>query len=154
MSETENAILSGLTRPRKASYGDRLERLVAVSFVGVLTGVTASMAMYVFRIQDLAPGWATETLMASLVFAAGLLIKLLVGEIRASVTALAISIVLGTACTFIFEVAPFYLLGIGTAGGYALYVPLRDVITFLLMFQIPLQFSGYLSAVIYDGFRA
>lgn len=154
MSGTENAILSGLTRPRKASYGDRLERLVAVSFVGLLTGLTAAMGMYVFRIQELAPGWATETLMASLVFVAGLLIKLLVGEMRASVTALGISVAVGTACMFAFEIAPYYFLGIGTASGYVLYVPLRDVITFLLMFQIPLQFSGYLTAVVYDGFRA
>lgn len=154
MSGTENAILSGLTRPRKASYGDRLERLVAVSFVGVLTGLTAAMAMYVFRIQDFAPGWGTETLMASLVFVAGLLVKLLVGEMRASVTAMGVSVAVGTVCMFTFEIAPFYVLGIGTAGGYALYIPLRDVITFLLMFQIPLQFSGYLTAVVYDGFRA
>ncbi|MFB6176491.1 MAG: hypothetical protein ABEI99_04995 [Halobaculum sp.] len=154
MSGTENAILSGLTRPRKASYGGRLERLVAVSFVGASTGIAAAMAMYVFRVQEFAPGWATETLMATMVFAGGLLVKLLVGEMRASVTAMGVSVAVGTVLTFAFEIAPFYALGIGTANGYALYVPLRDVITFLVMFQIPLQFSGYLTGVVYDGFRS
>jgi hypothetical protein len=154
MSKAENAILSGVTRPREASYGDRLERLVAVSFVGGLTGLVSAMAMYVFRLQGLTYPWASETLMGAFVFVAGVLVKLLVGEMRASVTALLISIFVGTVGILAFEISPFYVLGIGTAGGFALYIPLRDLITFLLMFQIPLQFSGYLSAVVYDGMRA
>jgi hypothetical protein len=154
MSEHSRQLRDGLVRPRQASYGDPLARRTAVGFVGGVTGVAAAMAMYAFRLQELAPAWASETLLGVTVLVGGVLVKLLVGQMRASVSALLVSLAVGSAAMLAFEVVPFYLLDIGTAGGLALFVPLRDVITFLLFFQIPLQFLGFLLAVVVEAFRA
>lgn len=139
-----------LTDPYAASYGTRVQRLLVAVFVGVTTGLVAAMAMYVFRLPDFSYGWATGTLMSGVVLAAGALLKLLVGQMRASITAAILSVFVGVGAHFAFELAPFYLLGISTSG-VVLYVPLRDVISVVIFFQVPLQFSGYLAAVVYEG---
>ncbi len=138
------------TDPYAASYGERWQRLLVAGFIGLTTGVSTAMAMYVFRLQEFAFGWATGTLMGLLVFVAGVLLKLLVGQMRASITAAIVSFFIGVFAHICLELAPFYLLGIST-GGVVLYVPLRDVISVVIFFQVPIQFSGYLSAVVYEG---
>ena len=149
MAET-SGIVAALANPTRASYGDRWERWVAAVFVGTTTGLVAAMAMYVFRFPEFAFPWATGTVMSVFVFVAGVLVKLLVGQMRTSVAAAIISLFVGVFGHFAFELAPFYLLGIPT-DGVVLYVPLRDVISVVIFFQAPLQFSGYLAAVVYEG---
>ena len=58
-------------------------------------------------------------------------------------------------------VVPLGLLTLGPAvgvgyvlGGLALLPALRDVITLLVFVQIPLQLTGYLVAIVYDGATA
>ena len=149
MGETRG-VIETLANPYAASYGDRWERLLAAVFVGTLTGVTAAMAMYVHRLPEFSLWWASGTPMLAVVFVGGALTKLLVGQMRTSVTAIILATFLGAGLHILVEVVPFYLLGIPT-GGVVLYVPLRDVFTFLILFQVPLQFAGYLSAVVYEG---
>jgi hypothetical protein len=146
-----NAVVSGVLRPSEASYGDALERRVATLFVGITTGVAAAMAMYVFRLQDLSMGWSTEPLMAGLVFLAGALVKLLVPEMRTSISAALLSIFVAAVALTAFQVAPYYLLGLDLVGGLVLVIPLGDMITLLFMFQAPLQFAGFLTAVVVHG---
>ncbi|MFC7136730.1 hypothetical protein ACFQRB_09940 [Halobaculum litoreum] len=50
--------------------------------------------------------------------------------------------------------APYVLLDIATLGGLALLPELRDVITLAVLGQVPLQFTGYLLAIVYDGATA
>lgn len=112
------------------------------------------MATYTLWQGSLAPGWAGDTVMGSLVFAAGVLVKLLCQNLKTSVLALSIAIFVGGAVTAAAAVAPYFLLDIGTLGGIALLPELRDVITLLVFGQIPLLLFGYLVAIVYDGATA
>lgn len=144
------ALARVITDPYAASYGERWERLLVAGFIGLTTGLITAMAMYVFRFPEFAFGWASGTLMGAIVFVGGALAKLLVGQMRASITAAIVAFFVGVFGHLGMELAPFYLLGIST-GGVVLYVPLRDVISVVIFFQVPIQFAGYLSAVVYEG---
>ena len=145
-----SGVVGALTDPYTASYGERWERIAASLFVGTVAGVTTAMAMYVYRFPEISYDWAAGPALLLVVFGLGVLVKLLVGELRASVTAIILAVFLGAGLHVAVEILPFYLLGISTRG-VVLYVPLRNVFTFLVLFQIPLQFAGYLAAVTYEG---
>ncbi|MXR41476.1 hypothetical protein GRX01_09015 [Halobaculum sp. WSA2] len=154
MSEDTSGLWKAMTHPSHASYGSRRDRLVSAVAVGLLTGVSAAMATYTLWQGALAPGWAGDTVMGSLVFAAGALVKLLCQNLKTSVLALSIAVVVGAAMTAAAAVAPYLLLDIGTLGGIALLPELRDVITLLVFGQVPLLLFGYLVAIVYDGATA
>lgn len=154
MSEGRSAVRTALARPAEASYGTRAERLLSALTVGGLAGALAAMATYTLRLQAMAPGWAGDTLMGALVFASGVLVKLLCEQLRTSVLALAVATVGGGLFAFAAAVAPYVLLDISTLGGLALLPALRDALTFLVFGQVPLQFTGYLVAIVYDGVTA
>ncbi|WP_348610821.1 hypothetical protein [Halobaculum rarum] len=154
MSECTSGLWSALTHPARASYGSRRERLASALAVGLLTGLSAAMATYTLWQGSLAPGWAGDTVMGSLVFAAGVLVKLLCQNLKTSVLALSVAVVAGATLTAAAAVAPYLLLDIGTLGGIALLPELRDVITLLVFGQVPLLLFGYLIAIVYDGATA
>ncbi|WP_435064029.1 hypothetical protein [Halobaculum sp. EA56] len=154
MSDPEPTLLTALARPAEASFGSRRERLLSAGVVGTLAGALGAMATYVLRLQTLAPAWAGETAMAALVVTSGVLVKLLCEQLRTSLAALSVAIVAGGALAFAAAVAPYLLLDISTLGGFALLPVFRDVVTFLVFGQVPLQFVGYLLAIVYDGATA
>lgn len=154
MSERTSGLWTALTRPARASYGSRRERLLSAAGVGLLTGMVAAMATYTLWQGSLAPGWAGDTVVGALVFAAGALVKLLCQNLKTSVLALSITVVAGAALTAAAAVAPYLLLDIGTLGGIALLPELRDVITLVVFGQVPLLLFGYLIAIVYDGATA
>lgn len=154
MSEERSSLRRAITRPVEASYGSRRERLVSAGVVGVLAGLLGAMATYTLRLQDLAPQWAGEVSMGVLVLASGVIVKLLCEQLRTSLVALAVATVAGGVLAFAAAVAPYLLLGISTLGGFALLPVFRDVITFLVFGQVPLQFTGYLIAIVYEGATA
>lgn len=151
MSEERSTLRAALTRPAEASYGTPSERLASASIVGVATGALGAMATYALRLQIIAPEWATTTVMGLCVLASGILVKLLCEQLRTSLQALVISTVVGGVLAFATAAAPYYLLDISTLGGFALLPVFRDVITFLVFGQVPLQITGYLLAIVYDG---
>lgn len=153
-SEDRSALVTALTTPAVASYGTRRERYAAALVVGGLAGALGAMATYVLRLQTLAPSWAGETAMGALVLVSGVLVKLLCEQLRTSLSALAVATVAGGALAFAAAVAPYLLLDISTLGGLALLPVFRDVITFLVFGQVPLQITGYLVAIVYDGATA
>ncbi|SHG97721.1 hypothetical protein [Halobaculum gomorrense] len=154
MSESRSAIVTAATRPAAASFGTVRERYAAALIVGCLAGALGAMATYVLRLQSLAPSWAGDGAMAALVLASGMLVKLLCEQLRTSLSALAVATVVGAALAFAAAVAPYLLLNISTLGGLALLPVFRDVITFLVFGQVPLQVTGYLMAIVYDGATA
>lgn len=154
MSEERSAVRRALVRPAEASYGTRSERVLSALAVGTLAGVLASMATYTLRLQEIAPAWAGDTAMAAIVFLSGVLLKLLCEHLRTSVLALGVATVLGVVVAFAGVVAPYVLLDISTLGGIALLPSLRDAVTFVIFGQIPLQFTGYLVAIVYEGMTA
>jgi len=154
MSERTGGVLATLTRPADASYGTRRERLLSALTVGLLAGVVGATAAYVIRRQALAPAWADDATMAALVFASGALVKLLCQSLRTSVLALGVATVAGAVLAVATAVVPFLLLDIGALGELALLLSLRNVITLLAFGQIPLQLTGYLVAIVYDGVTA
>lgn len=145
-------ILTGITNPRQASHGERPERLVAVWYVGILTGLMTVMAAYVYHRPGFAISWATDTVALGTIFTAGVLIKWLVGWMRASITAYLLSFFVSVIGLLVVKVAPYYLLGIPT-GGPVLYIPLRDGISLLIMVQCPLHAIGFLTATLYEAFK-
>ncbi|WP_277553201.1 hypothetical protein [Halobaculum limi] len=151
MSEERPTLLAALKRPAEASYGTRRERLASASIVGVATGALGAMATYALRLQLMAPEWATTTAMGLCVLVSGVLVKLLCEQLRTSLQALVVSTVVGAVLAFATAIAPYYLLDISTLGGFALLPVFRDVITFLVFGQVPLQITGYLLAIVYDG---
>lgn len=160
MSETDSGgarlstVRDALGRPADASYGSAARRWTAVAFVGLLGGLVAAMGTYVFRLEGLAPAWASATAMGATVVLSGAFVKLLCQNLRASVAAILVAWVVGVAASFVAAVAPYYLLGISTAGGWALLPTARDALTFAVIWQFPFQFVGYLLAIVYDGARA
>jgi hypothetical protein len=126
---------------------------VAILLYGVLAGVISATAMYSFRYRQLTYGWATEPLLAGVTLFAGASVKLLVEEMRASVAAFLLSLFLGAGTLAVFQVVPYVLSG-GPRLALQLYLPFRDILTFLFMIQFPLQLSGYLSMVVYDGYHS
>lgn len=154
MSDRMSTLRAALARPAEASFGSRRERLLSAGVVGTLAGVLGAMATYTLRLQELSPAWAGDLPMAALVVASGALVKLLCEQLRTSLVALSVAIVGGGALAFATAVAPYLLLDISTLGGLALMPVFRDVITFLVFGQIPLQFVGYLLAIVYDGATA
>ncbi|PSQ04062.1 hypothetical protein BRC97_12175 [Halobacteriales archaeon QS_6_71_20] len=154
MSERTRGALATLTRPADASYGSRRERLLSALTVGLLAGLVGAAAAYTLRRGALAPAWADDTAMATLVFVSGALVKLLCQSLRTSVLALAVATVAGAGLAVATAVVPYLLLDIATLGGLALLPALRDVITLLVFVQIPLQLTGYLVAIVYDGATA
>ncbi|MFC7098532.1 hypothetical protein [Halobaculum marinum] len=154
MSEGGSLLRTVALRPAEASFGSRRERLASATLIGVLAGVLGATATYSLRLQELAPGWAGEVSMGVLVLASGVLVKLLCEELRTSISALVIAVVAGGVVAFATAVAPYVLLNIDTLGGFALLPTFRDVITFLVFGQVPLQITGYLLAIVYDGATA
>ncbi|GAA0194688.1 hypothetical protein [Halobaculum roseum] len=154
MSERTSGLAAAVIRPARASYGSRSERIASAVTVGLLTGLATAMATYTLWQTSLAPGWAGDTVMAALVFAAGALVKLLCQNLETSVLALSIAVVAGAALTAAAGVAPYLLLDIGTLGGIVLLPELRDVITLVVFGQVPLLLFGYLVAIVYDGATA
>jgi hypothetical protein len=149
----DGGLARGVTRPAAASHGDPGERLLAVWFVGVATGLVTAMATYPLRFQLFTLPWATESLLGGAVLVSGALVKWLVEQMRASIASFLLSAFVGAVALVGFQLAPYYLTG-SASFGLRVYVPLRDVVTFLIMIQFPLQLVGYLSVVVYDGYRA
>lgn len=147
-------VRAALVRPANASYGSALQRRTAVGFVGLFAGLVAAMGTSVFRLGDLAAPWASAEVIGVAVVLSGALVKLLCQNLRTSIVAFGVAWAVGAAFGLVFAVAPYYLLGISTVGGWALLPELRDVITTSLMYQFPLQIVGYLLAVVYDGLTA
>lgn len=154
MSDAASQVRDALVRPADASYGSALRRRTAAAFVGVAAGVLAAMGTHVFRLASLAPGWVSTDLMVGVILASGGLVKLLCQNLRVSVGALGVACAVSSVAAAGFAVAPYYLLGVSTMGGWVLLPVLRDVVSFALIYQIPLQIAGYLTAVVYDGFTA
>ncbi|UIO98457.1 hypothetical protein Hbl1158_07740 [Halobaculum sp. CBA1158] len=154
MSDRSAGIRLALARPATASFGTRSQRTIAALTVGVLAGVLGATATYTLRLQTVAPAWAGETAMGALVLVSGAFVKLLCQELRTSVLALVVAVVSGGVLAFAAAVAPYLLLDISTLGGIALLPTFRDVITFLVFGQVPLQLTGYLVAIVYDGMTA
>lgn len=154
MSDPASPVRDALVRPADASYGSTLGRWTAVAFVGGVAGLLSAMATYVFRLESLAAPWASTELMGTVILLSGAFVKLLCQNLRTSVVAFAVSFAVGALAGVAFAAAPYYLLGISTAGGWVLLPAVRDVVTFALVWQFPLQVSGYLLAVLYDGLRA
>lgn len=151
MSSRTQRVARGLFDPRGASHGQRMERTVAMWYVGLLTGLLAAAATYVYHQPAFAAGWVSDPLAIVSVFGAGLLVKLLVGWMRVSMSAFLISFFTAIIGLFVAQIAPYYLLGIPTEG-VVLYIPLRDGITLLMMFQAPLQAAGFLTGAVAEGF--
>jgi hypothetical protein len=127
------------------------ERAAVVAYVGVATGLLASMAHYVTLHASFAPPWFGRGVGFALVVAAGVLTKLLAEQMRTSAAAIIVACFAGLAFSVAFEVAPYYLLGIDTVGGYAVVVPLGQATLSFLGEQFPLQFVGYILGVVYHG---
>ncbi|MFC7068243.1 hypothetical protein [Halobaculum lipolyticum] len=154
MSEADTPLWRAALEPATASYGTRREQLVAALVVGTVAGVVAGTAMYSVRQSAVAPGWTSDALSGALVLVSGALVKLLCQHLRTSLLALATAIVVGLGVAGATAVAPYLLLDISTLGGLALLPELRDVITLAILGQIPLQFIGFLLAIVYDGATA
>jgi hypothetical protein len=154
MSDRLRALVGVLARPADASYRSTRVRVAAALYVGVLAGVVGALAMYPFRMTDLAPAWASESVLASVVLATGILVKLLCEQLRASVAAFVVATAVGGLAAIALRVLPFALLGLPALGGYALLPVAGDTLTFVLFGQFPLQLTGYLLGVVYDGARA
>lgn len=154
MSKGDTSVWHAALNPASASYGTRGERVVAALVVGVLAGVVAGTAMYNVRQSAVAPAWTSDLLSGTLVLVSGALVKLLCEQLRTSLLSLATAVVLGLAVAGATAVAPYVLLDIATLGGLALLPELRDVITLAVLGQVPLQFTGYLLAIVYDGATA
>ena len=154
MSDRTWTLVDVLTRPAEASYRRARVRMAAVLYVGVLAGVVGALAMYPFRMIDVAPAWASESGLAAITLASGALVKLLVEQLRTSVAAFVVASAVGAVAAIALRVLPYLLLGLSSLGGYALLPVAGDTLTFVLFGQFPLQLAGYLVAVVYDGARA
>lgn len=154
MSDAASQVRDALVRPADASYGSALRRRTVVGFVGLVAGLLGGMGTYVFRLESLAAPWASTELMGATVVLSGAFVKLLCQNLRTSVAAFGVAWGVGVLAGLVFGVAPYYLLGISTMGGWVLLPTVRDVVTFALIYQFPLQVAGYLLAILYDGFRA
>lgn len=154
MSDSLSSVRETLVRPADASYGSPLQRWAVAGYVGIANGLLGAMAIYVFHHQPLAVEWATPQLMAGVVVLSGILIKLLCQQLRTSVVAFGIALLCGFAVSIAFAVAPYYILNIPTAMGWALLPVVRDAITFVIFGQFLLQITGYLLGVVFDGVRA
>lgn len=158
MSDPESGagsrIRGALVRPADASYGSATRRWTAVAFVGLLGGLVGAMGSYVFRLEPIAPAWASADVTGAAIVLSGVLVKLLCQNLRASVAAVLVAWVTGAAASVAFAAAPYYLLAIPTAGGWALLPTVRDAVTFAVVWQFPLQIGGYLLAIVYEGLRA
>lgn len=154
MSSESPGLRSILLTPARASHGGPRERLLVVLYVGGLTGLLASMAHYVTLHTGLAPAWVASTPAFVLVVISGMLTKLLARQMRTSVAAVIVACLAGLAFSIGFEVAPYYLLGIDTLGGYAVVQPTGEATLAFVGEQFPLQFLGYILGVVYDGVTA
>ena len=153
-SDARSRVRDALVRPADASYGSAARRWTAVAFVGLLGGLVGATGSYVFRLESIAPAWASSDAMGAAIVLSGVLVKLLCQNLRASVAAVLVAWVTGAAASVGFAVAPYYLLAIPTAGGWALLPTVRDAITFAVVWQFSLQVGGYLLAIVYEGMRA
>lgn len=154
MNGTNTTTQDVLFRPATAARNGRVKRLCAIFWVAGATGLLGAMAIYVFRQTALSPPWVSQRMLAGLVVVSGGLTKLLVDQLSASVAAFIGSVVAGSFILAGFYAAPYFLLDIGTLGGYALLPVIGDAITFAIFGQFPLQITGYLLVVVYDGMWA
>lgn len=143
-----------LLRPSRAVRTGPAERALAIIVVAVATGLLMAMAMYVLRERTMAPAWASERTMGVIILVAGSFTKLLVDELRASVATFVTALIVAMVGLLGLYVAPFYLLGISTLGGYALLPIAGDALTFGLIGMFPLAITGWLLVVVWDGMLA
>ncbi|QLG26437.1 hypothetical protein HUG10_02285 [Halorarum halophilum] len=154
MSSRVSTLRSVLTDPARASRRSRAERSLVVLFVGLATGLLAAMAHYVTLHAELAPAWVSNGPAFAVVLLAGVLAKLLAAQMRTSAAAIIVACAAGLGFSIAFEVAPYYLLGIDTLGGYAVVVPIGEATLAFVGEQFPLQFLGYILGVVYHGVTA
>lgn len=154
MSSRASTLRTVLTDPARASHGSRAERTLVVLYVGVATGLLAAMAHYVTLHAELAPAWIANGPAFAVALLAGVLTKLLAAQMRTSAAAIIVTCVAGLGFSIAFEIAPYYLLGIDTLGGYAVVVPIAEATLAYVGEQFPLQFLGYVLGVVYHGATA
>ena len=152
MSSSTSTLRAAVADPVRASHGSAAERALVILYVGLVTGLLASMAHYVTLHDSFAPTWLPSPVAFGVVILAGALTKLLAAQMRTSAAALIVACVAGLGFSVAFEVAPYYLLDIGTAGGYAVIVPVGQATLAYVGEQFPLQFVGYLLGIVYHGF--
>lgn len=154
MSSRASTLRAVLARPARASHGSRVERTLVVLYVGVVTGLLAAMAHYVTLHVELAPAWIATGPAFAVVLLAGVLTKLLAAQMRTSAVAVIVACAAGLGFSVAFEIAPYYLLGIDTLGGYAVVVPVGEATMAFLGEQFPIQFFGYILGLVYHGATA
>lgn len=154
MPSSVSPVRTVIASPATASHGSLAERTLVILYVGLLTGLLAAMAHYVTLHAELAPAWTANGPAFALIVLSGVLTKLLAKQIRTSAAAIIAACVAGLAFSIGFEVAPYYLLGIDTIGGYAVVRPIGRATLSYVGEQFPLQFLGYILGVVYHGLTA